>query len=163
MKTYFPYFFRKIGIVLVFISFIVSLAAGANALATGFEQGINFGKTNSPELYPNIHIDENHNIYRHYNTVISPKISHTLMWIGISMSFVGFLLYLFSKERMEDELIQKIRSLSLEKSLIFTWALVFILLLFKVIYGFSPFLLLQIQLVVYVILYQHYKLKYDIR
>jgi hypothetical protein len=143
MKTYLPYYFKKIGISLVIIAFILSIIASINSLGNGFADGWNDAKSE-------ITVASDFKI-------ISSETSKTLTWISLSFSFSGFLLYMFSKEKTEDEFIQTLRYMSLAKSLIVTWIVTSILLIINSGVRLEGFYILQFQLVVYVIIFNYYK------
>lgn len=145
MKTYFPYYFRKIGIAFVIIAFGLSFYANINDFLDGFAEGRNKAIHNKEELMKT----EYH--------IISDARSHTFTWISLAFSFSGFLLYLLSKEKTEDEFIQRLRFVSIVKSLIITWLLVALLIVFKSNYTIEGLYILQFQLVLYVIIYNYYK------
>lgn len=163
MKAYFPYYFRKFGIALVLISIVISMIGGINDFEKGFVMGQNFIQGKLPGEYLNKYVDENHTKPMHYEEIISSRISRTLTWIGASLSFIGFLLYMFSREKTEDELIRKLRYKSLEKSLIITWVAAFIFLLFKNKVNLDAYSILQLQFFAYVFIYLYYKEKYEIK
>lgn len=143
MKTYLPYYFKKIGISLVIIAFILSIIASINSLGNGFADGWNDAKSE-------ITVASDFKI-------ISSETSKTLTWISLSFSFSGFLLYMFSKEKTEDEFIQTLRYMSLAKSLIVTWIVTSILLIINSRVRLEGFYILQFQLIVYVIIFNYYK------
>lgn len=143
MKTYLPYFCKKIGIILVIIAFILSIIANINEFCNGFIEGYNADEPTITET-PNFKI-------------ISTNLGKTLTWISLSFSFSGFFLYLFSKEKTEDEFIQKIRFMSLAKSLLITWLIVSILLIINKGIKLEGFYILQFQLIMYVAIYNYYK------
>ncbi len=145
MKTYFPYYFRKIGIGLVIIAFGLSFYANINDFLSGFQDGWNSGQTESKELIEiNTHI-------------ISQERSRTFTWISLAFSFSGFLLYMFSREKVEDEFIQRLRFMSLAKSLLFTWIFVAPFIIFDLRYKIDGLYILQFQLFAYVLIYNYYK------
>lgn len=143
MKTYLPYYCKKIGIALVIVAFILSIIANINDLCNGFMDGWNEARSTITE-------EANFNI-------ISTDSSKTLTWISLSFSFSGFLLYMFSKEKMEDEFIQKLRYMSLAKSLLITWIIASILLIINGEVKLEGFYILQFQLIIYVVIYNYYK------
>jgi len=152
MKTYLPYHFKKIGIIIVFIAIFLSFIAGINSFERGFVEGSNFAQS----------INQSANTGETaltYKEIISPKLANTLNWVSIVLSFSGFLMYIFSREKIEDELIQKLRYQSLEKSLLITWFVALLFFIFKRV-EFEAFYILQIQLIAYVFIFHHYKAKF---
>ncbi len=152
MKTYLPYSFKKIGIIIVLAAIAISFVAGANDMEKGYIKGCNF--VNSFNPFPNTK-----EISLTYEEIVSPGTANTLNWISIVFSISGFLLYIFSSEKTEDEFIRKLRYQSLEKSLIITWFVALLFFIFKQV-AFEAFYVLQIQLIAYVLIFHRYKVKY---
>jgi len=152
MKTYLPYCCKKVGIIIVIMAIIISFMANANEIERGYIKGYN----SASSLDRSINTEE---VPLTYQEVISPKLADTLNWISILMSFSGFLMYIFSKEKIEDELIQKLRYQSLEKSLLITWLIAMLFFIFRQV-AFEAFYILQIQLLAYVFIFHHYKVKF---
>jgi hypothetical protein len=148
MKTYLPHYFKKIGIALVIIAFIVSAIANINNIRNGYAAGYNSAKVN---------IDKSQNIKLTESALISTELENTLTWISLSLSFSGFLLYIFSKEKIEDEFIQKLRYNSLGRSLLYTWIIATILFIINGAVKLEGFYILQFQLILYVLIYNYYK------
>ncbi len=153
MKTYLPHYFKKIGIIIVLIAIALSFIAGANETEKGIIEGGNFAQsvdafTNTKDI-PSLT----------YVEIISPRTANTLNWISIVFSISGFLMYIFSSEKTEDEFIQKLRYQSLEKSLLITWFVALLLFIFKQV-EFEAFYILQIQLIAYVFIFHRYKTRY---
>jgi len=145
MKTYFPYYFRKIGIVLIIIAMGLSFYANINDFLIGYQDGFNSSKKAGESL---IQIETN---------IISQKTANTFTWISLAFSFTGFLMYMFSREKVEDEFIQKLRFKSLANSLLFTWILVSPFIIFGSSYHPEGLYILQLQLFLYVVIYNYYK------
>jgi hypothetical protein len=142
MKTYLPYFCKKIGITLVIFAFILSIIANINDLSNGFMDGWNDSQSTITDAAD--------------FKIISINSGKTITWISLSFSFSGFLLYMFSKEKIEDEFIQKIRFMSLAKSLLITWIIASILLIINGEVKLEGFYILQFQLIIYVVIYNYY-------
>ncbi|HDL01369.1 MAG TPA: hypothetical protein ENH23_03965 [candidate division Zixibacteria bacterium] len=156
MKTYLPYHFKKIGIIIVLLGIILSLVAGVNDMEKGFVEGY-VGRENLRKgIDTSSHTREPTLTYKQ---ILSPKLVNTLNWISMVVSFSGFLMCIFSSEKIEDEFVQKLRYQSLEKSLIITWFVALVFFIFKQV-EFEAFYILQIQLIAYVIIFHRYKLKY---
>ena len=143
MKTYLPYYCKKIGVAFVIIAFILSFIANINDFCTGFREGYNESQSIN-EVNETIQI-------------ISDNLGKVLTWISLSISFSGFLLYMFSSEKIEDEFIQKLRYMSLAKSLLITWIIASILLIINGEVKLEGFYILQFQLIIYVVIYNYYK------
>jgi amino acid permease len=152
MKTYLPYSFKKIGIIVVLVAIVLSFIAGINSFEKGAVEGGNFAQS----INQSINIK---NVPLTYQRIISPKLANTLNWISIILSFSGFLMYIFSSEKTEDEFIRKLRYQSLEKSLLITWLVALLFFIFKQV-EFEAFYILQIQLIAYVFIFHHYKAKF---
>jgi len=149
MKTYLPYCCKKTGVIIVFFAIVVSFIAGINDFEKGVVDGYNSGQSL-----------DSVNTHMTYKQIISSDLSNTLNLVGSVLSFGGFLLYIYSKEKIEDELLQKLRAMSLEKSLIFTWFAAFVFLIIKGNIDFEAFYILQVQLFSYVLIYHYYKAKF---
>lgn len=148
MKTYLPYFFKNIGFTLVLIAIILSSIAGANDFCRGYNDA------SSGVEYSYNNIDEAN---RSDCQIISDDLVKTLTWVSLTVSFCGFLLYMFSREKIEDEFIQKLRFMSLAQSLLLTWIVASILFLIDGDIKLEGFYILQFQLFVYVLIYNYYK------
>nr|WP_319398040.1 hypothetical protein [uncultured Carboxylicivirga sp.] len=143
MKSYLPYYFKRVGISLVIIAIVLSFSASVNDIIAGWQDG--------RMTYQN-----NTNI-RSVINIISQESEIILTWISLIVSFSGFLCYMFSKEKEEDEFIQKLRYISLAKSLFITWIIAAILFIINGDIKLEGFYILQFQLIVYVIVYNYYK------
>ncbi|GET28542.1 helix-turn-helix transcriptional regulator [Prolixibacter sp. SD074] len=86
-----------------------------------------------------------------------PAIICNATWVSLSFSFAGFLLYMFSKEKVEDEFIERLRYMSLAKSLLLTWLIASVLFLTSDELQLRGFYILQFQLFLYVVIYNYYK------
>ncbi len=153
MKTYLPYSFKKVGIIVVLIAIVLSFIAGANEIEKGYIEGYNSGNS----INTSINTEE---VPLTYKEIISPNTANTFNWISIVFSISGFLLYIFSSEKTEDEFIRKLRYQSLEKSLIITWFVALLFFIFKQV-EFQAFYILQIQLLTYVFIFHYYKTKFS--
>lgn len=87
MKTYFPYYFRKIGIAFVIIAFGLSFYANINDFLDGFAEGRNKAIHNKEELMKT----EYH--------IISDARSHTFTWISLAFSLADFYYICFLKKK----------------------------------------------------------------
>ncbi len=158
MKTYLPNYFKKIGIILVILSFFVSTLSTMHT-----------------------HIDKSE--YKEYsdslnrkgieNVIADPFTTQTrkyIEWTGIILSFGGILIYMFSREKVEDEFIQTLRYRSLMNSLVITWILIGILYLLKDItspenwivevkFNTEAIGVLQFQLILYILIFHRKKKK----
>ena len=157
MKTYFPYYFKKIGIILVVISIVLSLLSGLHTHVDAFEDGYNSATYNGEEQL-DLKVDP-----------FSENARKNLRFFGLIFSFSGLFLYMFSNEKVEDEFIQNLRYKSLAKSLIFTWIIYGLVYILKETYhperidlqwNTDGLYVLQFQLFMYVIIYHRMKKKY---
>lgn len=148
MKTYLPYYFKKIGLALIIIAIFLSIIANLNSFVEGYIDGAKSAEPNNTEL---LKID---------TEVIKANIAKSLRLTSLLFSFSGLLMYLFSKEKVEDEFIQKLRYKSLAQSFLFTWAVASILFLINGSIKFEGFYLLQFQLFSYIIIYSFKKKNY---
>ncbi len=142
MKTYLPYFYKKIGIAFVLIAVVLSFAANINDLLAGFIDGWNLtdGIISKSEF-----------------NIISSEMGRILTWISLFFSFSGFLLYMFSSEKVEDEFIEQLRFKCLAKSLVFTWIIASALIIINGKLQLEGLYILQLQLFVYVVLFAYNK------
>ena len=152
MKTYLPHAYKKVGIIVVLMAIALSFMAGANGMEKGYIEGYNLGYS----INPSMNTEETPLTYKE---ILSPATANTLNWISIVFSISGFLMYIFSSEKTEDEFIQKLRYQSLEKSLLITWFVALLFFIFRQM-EFEAFYVLQIQLITYVIIFHRYKTKY---
>lgn len=143
MKSYLPYYFKRVGISLVVIAFVLSCIASVNDIIAGWQDGrMAYHNTTNTRSVINI---------------ISQESVTLLTWVSLIVSFSGFLCYMFSKEKEEDEFIQKLRHVSLAKSILITWIIASILFIINGDIKLEGFYILQFQLIVYVIVYNYYK------
>ena len=147
MKPYLPYHSKKIGIILVILAIIMSLIANLDDFCLGFIEGYNNG------VWPNTDkVIEAKDV-----NYIPNELSKSLIWISLVFSLSGFICYLFSKEKSEDEMIQQLRYQSLVKSLLITWIIIGIQILANTEHQFKGLYILQLQLFLYVVIYNYYK------
>jgi hypothetical protein len=144
MKTYFPNFYKKIGITLVFVAYILTIIGGIDDGSKSMNEDWN-------KQHPSEQIDLNK-----YD-VISTETSKILTWISMLCSFSGFFIYMFSKEKVEDEFIQQLRFECLAKSFFITWIAVMILIFISGKIQIHGLFIFQFQLIVYVILLTYKK------
>ncbi|WP_461638007.1 hypothetical protein [Labilibaculum euxinus] len=145
MKTYFPHYFKRIGVLFVFIAVILSCIGGVDDFRRGFEAGNN----NQVPNYSQVQDD-----FKPYFTKEEAQ-----LWIygSLFLSIAGFVLYLFSKEKIEDEFYQLLRSKSLTQALLLTW--LFIGILYALAPDLKPegFYILQLHLIFYAVMYGYNK------
>ena len=147
MKSYLPYFFRKIGIVFVLVAFVLSFTANLDDITRGFAEGYN--GTQNPDTGRTIHVPD--------ADIISSELSVRLIWISLALSLCGLLMYMFSREKVEDEFIRKLRYMSLSRSLLYSWLFAAVFMVVNKKTEFGGIYILQLQLILYVVIYNYYK------
>jgi uncharacterized membrane protein len=158
MKTYLPYFVRKIGILIFVIGATISFIGDIDDFVTSFQAGYKSGRTIyndgernrdiTPELLMQERIENNELIF-------TPEEQHKWTLLGFLISLTGIMLYIFSKEKVEDEFASHLRGKSMLISVGITWL---IFLLFKLPNWnteISALSILQIQMIVFVIVYAY--------
>ncbi|MCU4156701.1 hypothetical protein J1N10_11995 [Carboxylicivirga sp. A043] len=150
MKTFLPYIFRKIGIALFFISFIVSIIASIDdAIIAGEEK---FEKIS--QKYDTNELEKQNGPS---NLLLTNNQRRNLKNAGFILALAGLLLYSFSKEKVDDEFLQKLRANALLKSFITSWLIFALVMLIKQSTKADLLGILQIQMFVYVIVYAYTK------
>ncbi|RZT95637.1 hypothetical protein EV201_0261 [Ancylomarina subtilis] len=154
MKTYLPNYFKLIGILFVVIaiifSFIGEIDVHSESFIKSFTEGSNFarglaGKSEITHPDPNINPNLTKETYNMY------------IMISLFFSISGFVLYLFSKEKIDDEYIQHIRLKSIFQSLLASWLIYAVVKLISSNYQLDGIYILQLQLIIYVIVFRHNK------
>jgi len=151
MKTYLPHTFKKVGIIFVFIAILLSSLGGIDDFRQGFDDGFN----NRP-----LSSNENYSVHHPDVTIVSyftDKQENTFILISLLFSVTGFFLYLFSKEKIDNKYIQQIRLKSIFQSLLISWLIYGIVKLLFTRYELDGIFILQLQLLVYVIIFSHNK------
>jgi hypothetical protein len=149
MKTYFPYYFKRIGILFVFTAIVLSFTANVDDIRRGFWAGYN-------------HVDasvQGAELDRMMNYTPSFTKEEQQPWLNASLilSIAGFILYLFSKEKTEDEFYQQLRFKCLTQALLVTWLFTGFVYALLPEYQLDGFYILQLHLVFYTILYVYNK------
>jgi hypothetical protein len=148
MKTYFPYQVKYIGVLFVFAAIILSAIGNFD----DFLKGFNEGEKSVQKLYGTEF--EKKTVNEPYFTTEEKK---PIVNGSLALSILGFVLYLFSKEKAEDEFYQQLRGKCLTQALLWTWIFT------GIIYWLIPelelegFYILQLHLIFYTILYYHNK------
>jgi hypothetical protein len=143
MKSYLPYYFKHLAFILIALAFVLSILGNLNDSTAAFKAGWNHEPITSTNKY--------------YTEIITSATENTLITLSLICSFCGFLMYMFSKEKDEDEFIQQLRYTSLAKSLLFTWILASILFLINGDIKMEGFYILQFHLIAYTLVYNYYK------
>ncbi|MRT94068.1 hypothetical protein [Ancylomarina sp. 16SWW S1-10-2] len=155
MKTYLPHYFKRIGILLVIIAAILSCLAGVDDFRQGFSNSYNDVEysydelKNNPELHPEVIVE----------SYFTDAEENTFTWISLLFSISGFIIYLFSKEKIDDEYIQQIRLKSILQAFLISWIIYGIAKLFSFIIPMDGIYILQMQLIAYVIIFRYNKNK----
>jgi len=151
MKTYLPNTFKRIGILFVFIAFILSAIGGIDDFRQGWVDGRNDARHGYKELkaHPELH--------QTIKPYLTDEEENTYIWISLLFSITGFVIYLFSKEKVDDEYIQQLRLKSIFQSLLTTWIIYGIAKLLFSEYQLDGIYILQLQLLIYVIIFRHNK------
>lgn len=153
MKTYFPNYFKKIAIIIFVVSIVFSFLSSLHSFVEGFEEGYNSASSEEEQI--SIKADP-----------FTEQTRSIFKWTGLTLSFCGLIMYMFSSEKVEDEFFQHLRYKALVKSLILIWIIYGLVYIFKE--GISPqrinlqwntdgLSVLQAQLIFYVIIYKRLK------
>ncbi|WP_372753623.1 hypothetical protein [Labilibaculum sp.] len=149
MKTYFPNYFKRIGILFVFIAIVLSFIGGADDFRRGFNEGYDASKTQRDPNYTHER-DE-------FKPYFTKEEANAFTYSSLFLSIVGFVLYLFSKEKIEDEFYQLLRSKSLIQALLFTWLFVGVFYVFGPDFRPEGFHILQLHLIFYILIFIYNK------
>jgi len=151
MKTYLPHYFKRIGILFVFIAIVLSCIGAVDDFRQGWVDGGNSADHGYKEL------KAHPELYQTINPYLTDEEVKLYVSISLLFSILGFLMYLFSKEKIDDEYIQHIRLKSIFQSLLVSWLIYAAVKLIFPKYQLDGIYILQMQLIVYVILFQHNK------
>jgi len=150
MKTILPYPFRKVGIVIFLISIIVSFIGDIDHAKAGFYEGYHHLSYSSEESMVQY-------IERNGGLIYTVQEQKTFDWVGIILSLSGLLMYVFAKERVEDEFIEKLRMNCLAWAVASSWLLFFLIMVIRGSTRFEVLYALQTQMLIYVVLYVYQK------
>ncbi|MUP37532.1 hypothetical protein [Labilibaculum euxinus] len=145
MKTYFPHYFKRIGILFVFIAIILSCIGGVD----DFRRGFNGISNNQVPNYSQVQDD--------FKPYFTKEEAQPWIYGSLFLSIAGFVLYLFSKEKIEDEFYQQLRAKCLTQALLFTWLFTGFIYIVLPAYELDGFYILQLHLIFYTILYVYNK------
>lgn len=154
MKTYLPNYFKQIGILLVFTAIVLSFTGHIDGHRQAFLEGFYEGYQTA-----NDRIKANGENLNFESNLLDKEEEKILLWLSLFFSISGFVIYLFSKEKIDDEYIQQIRLKSILQALLFSWLLYGLIKLFDSEYQMDGIYILQLQLIVYVILFRRNKNK----
>jgi hypothetical protein len=154
MKTYFPYQLKYVGILFVLVAVVLSCIGNVDDFMRGFlgakeDTGLNIILNEDAE-----NLDE----HLSYTPYFSQEEKSLYLHWSLFLSICGFVLYLFSKEKIEDEFYQQLRAKCLTQALLFTWLFTGFIYWVKPEYELEGFYILQLHLIFYTILY--YRSKY---
>jgi hypothetical protein len=150
MKTYFPYFFKRVGILFVFVAFVLSCIGNID----DFNRGFLSGSTDLPvSSYKKQDLDD----ILKYKPMYTEEEAKPWVNGSLILSIIGFTLYLFSKEKVEDEFYQQLRSKSLTQALFFTWIFAGMLYWLGPDFELEGFYILQFHLIFFTIIYVYNK------
>lgn len=145
MKTILPYFFKKIGISLFILSFAVTLLKAIDE-SVFYASNIEV----SPE---NVSEQINEKEFFIFSAVQHKHIQKLIFFLAL----FGLLIYSFSKEKVDDEFLVKLRGNALLKSFIISWIIMGIAMLIKGKTESSLVGFLQLQMLIYVGVYAYTK------
>ncbi len=148
MKTFLPYYVKKIGITIFFISFLVSFTGNID------ESTIKYN-----EVYQQrrIELDLDINPNELSTLLLTDYKRVFLKRLGFILALSGLLLYSFSREKIDDEFLVKLRANALLKSFIVSWLIFAVVMLIKGSTKANLLGILQIQMLIYVIIYAYTK------
>ncbi len=148
MKTFLPYYVKKIGITIFFISFLVSFTGNID------ESTIKYN-----EVYQQrrIELDLDINPNELSTLLLTDYQRVFLKRLGFILALSGLLLYSFSREKIDDEFLVKLRANALLKSFIVSWLIFAVVMLIKGSTKANLLGILQIQMLIYVIIYAYTK------
>ena len=157
MKTYLPHFMRKIGIAIFIISIIISFIGSVDHFMSGF--------VSSYDKYDDITVkyEDDMQAWKIINNglIFSEEEQKQLSYIALICSISGLLVYVLSKERIEDEFLSQLRANSLIKAVAFSWLFYFILKPLNFFGDFEALSVLQLQFIIYIVVYAYTrKIKY---
>jgi len=154
MKTYLPYHMRKIGISLFILGASITFTGEIDDFMAGFTAGFN-----ETTLGESISYEEGLKIWEKQNNGLIFSEAERSQWglVGFILSLSGLLIYIFSKEKIEDEFISHIRGKSMIKSVAITWTLFLLLKFFNWDETISALEIMQLQILVYILIYTYTK------
>ena len=128
-----PNVFKKIGL-------FIFVAAGIPAMKRGFIDGWNASEgISAPETFEAFTV---------FGVMITEPIYNLMSIIGV----IGLLIYLFSKDRMMDEFLTKLRLEAVQLTFILTALFMFVMMVFNSSFKVSALGLIEYQLVLFLII-----------
>lgn len=157
MKTYLPHYFKQIGILFVLIAVVFSVIGGINREIQNMAEGQLF---NAKHMGGNVEqAEEQLKRVIEEEPFLSEEKAELYLMISLFFSITGFLIYLFTKEEIDDEYIQQIRLKSIFQSLLVSWLVYAVVKLIFTHVPMDGIYILQMQLIVYVLVFRHNKYK----
>ncbi|MGQ1909510.1 hypothetical protein ACT3CE_06945 [Marinifilum sp. RC60d5] len=152
MKTYFPYQLKYVGVLFVFIAIVLSCIGNVDEFMRGLLAGRNDFETSilNEEATK---VDQT----LAYQPYFSEKEKDNYLKISLILSLSGFILYLFSKEKSEDEFYQQLRAKCLTQALLVTWLFTGLIYWIRPTYQLNGFYILQLHLIFFTIIYVYNK------
>lgn len=135
MMTYqfLPNFFKKIGL-------LVFVVAGIPSMKKGFVEGYNDAQgIATPDAFL---------AFNFFSITITEPIYNSLAIIGVA----GLLMYLFSKDRLMDEFLVRLRLEAVQLTFIISALFIFAVLIFKVSWTVSAMGVIEYQVVLFLII-----------
>ncbi len=156
MKTYLPNYFKQIGILFVLIAIAFSLIGGIDRERQGFAEG---QLVAAKQMGGNVEQLEEQLKRIEEEPILSEEKSELYIMISLFFSITGLLLYLFSKEKIDDEYIQQIRLKSILQAFMISWIVYAFAKCIIEIHPMDGIYILQMQLLIYVTVFRHNKNK----
>jgi hypothetical protein len=151
MKTYLPHYFKRIGILFVLVAMVLSITGGIDDIRKGWKEGGNAASLDRKTVET---ISEQDKTIKPYFTEDEAELYAS--W-SLFFSITGFFLYLFSKEKIDDEFMQHLRLKSMLQAFLVSWIIYGTAKVFSSIIPLDGIYILQMQLIVYVIIFRHNK------
>lgn len=149
---------RKIGILIFIVGAIISFIGDIDDSITSFHAGYEHGRTGILGTNERNYVtSEDLMLERIENNELIFTLEEQATWtlIGFIISLAGILTYIFSKEKIEDEFLSHLRGKSMIISVGVTWAVFILFKLPNWENEISALSILQIQMLVFVIVYAY--------
>lgn len=143
MKTYLPYFLRKIALAVFFLFFIFTSLSGIDDFIAGFNGAPYPQRENSQ--------------FDQTELIFTFQEQDTIKWIGLVGSIISLLVYVLSKEKVEDEFLARLRADSMVKAVACSWGFYFAIKPLNWTNQFEGLVILQLQILAYVLIYTYQK------
>lgn len=128
-----PNYFKKIGL-------FIFVAAGIPAMKKGFVEGYNAAKgVSTPEAFQ---------AFNFFSITITEPVYNSLAIIGVA----GLLMYVFSKDKVMDEFLVRLRLEAVQLTFIISALFIFAVLIFKVRWTVSAMGVIEYQVVLFLII-----------